>query len=110
MSTRVILTGTDHSQEITIAEFFAGDGQTPLKIRKGETMTEAVIPEQALDGCSSYIKFANRENIDFPRVGTAFWASREKKEYRVVFTAVERKPLRGREAEASAYTTGATVF
>jgi len=33
-------------------------------------------------------------------VGTAFWASGGKKEYRIAFTAVDRKPLRGHQVEA----------
>jgi CO/xanthine dehydrogenase FAD-binding subunit len=33
-------------------------------------------------------------------VGTAFWASKKKKEYRVAFTAVDRKPLRAQQVEA----------
>ena len=52
-----------------------------------------------MQGVCSYIKFANRESIDFPILGTAFWASVDNKEYRVAFTAVDRKPVRGRQVE-----------
>jgi CO/xanthine dehydrogenase FAD-binding subunit len=99
MNAGVVLTGTGDSREIPIAELFSGDGKAPLNVLKGEILTEVVIPGKAMDGYSSYIKFANRESIDFPIVGTAFWASMKKKEYRVAFTAVDRKPLRGSSVE-----------
>ena len=47
------------------------------------------------------MKFSNRESIDFPIVGTAFWAFFEAKEYRLSFTAVDRKPLRAQNVEGS---------
>jgi CO/xanthine dehydrogenase FAD-binding subunit len=46
------------------------------------------------------MKFANRASIDFPIVGTAFWASTDQNKYRVAFTAVDRKPLRALNIEA----------
>jgi CO/xanthine dehydrogenase FAD-binding subunit len=58
-----------------------------------------MIPAASAKGTLRYMKFANRESIDFPIVGTAFWASSEDKAYRVAFTAVDRKPLRGKTIE-----------
>ena len=49
---------------------------------------------------STYFKFANRESIDFPIVGMAFQTSPEKKEYRLAFTAVDRRPVRGQKVES----------
>ena len=49
---------------------------------KGEILTEIIIPETSFDGSSVYVKFANRESIDFPIVGAAFWMNRDKQEYR----------------------------
>ena len=51
-------------------------------------------------GFSTYVKFANRESIDFPIVGLAFQALPEKKEYRLAFTAVDRRPVRGQKVES----------
>jgi CO/xanthine dehydrogenase FAD-binding subunit len=82
-----------------IADFFTGDGKTPLAKKPGEILTEITIPKASADGVSAYIKFANRSSIDFPIVGTAWWASEKEKQYRVAFTAVDRKPLRGRQVE-----------
>jgi CO/xanthine dehydrogenase FAD-binding subunit len=58
-----------------------------------------MIPAASAKGILGYMKFANRESIDFPIVGAAFWASPEAQEYRVAFTAVDRKPLRGKTIE-----------
>ena len=66
----------------------------------GEILTEILIPTKAMAGFSVYIKFANRESIDFPIVGAAYWASIENKEYRMAYTAVDRKPIRARQMEA----------
>jgi CO/xanthine dehydrogenase FAD-binding subunit len=53
-----------------------------------------------MDGVSSYNKFANRDSIDFPILGTAFWASLDTRQYRVAFTAVDRKPIRAHQVES----------
>ena len=78
---------------------FSGNGKTPLNLEEGEILTEIIIPGKAKDGFSTYLKSANRESTDLPIVGTAFWGSMKKKEYRVAFTAVDRKPLRGHHVE-----------
>jgi CO/xanthine dehydrogenase FAD-binding subunit len=63
-------------------------------------LTEIIIPAESVEGISIYKKFANRDSIDFPIVGAALWVSEEKKEYRIAFTAVDRKPLRAQQIEA----------
>jgi len=100
MNARVVIQGTAGSREIPLAELFSGDGKAPLNLRNGEILTEIIIPAKTADGMSSYTKYANRESIDFPIVGAAFWASTEKKQYRIAFTAVAKKPVRGRQLEA----------
>jgi 4-hydroxybenzoyl-CoA reductase subunit beta len=100
LNAKIVVTGPKDSREIPLEDFFSGDGKAPLSLSEGEILTEIIIARQAMDGVSGYIKFANRENIDFPIVGTALWASMENKEYRVAFTAVDRKPLRAHRVEA----------
>ncbi|MEE4600723.1 MAG: FAD binding domain-containing protein [Desulfobacteraceae bacterium] len=100
MKARVALQGAGGSREILLGELFSGDGKTPLDLRKGEILTEIIIPAEAAQGVSSYTKYANRESIDFPIVGAAFWGSTEKKAYRVAFTAVDKSPVRGHRIEA----------
>ena len=99
LDARIMVQSKNNSREIPLHMLFSGNGKTPLNFEEGEILTEIIIPGEAKDGFSTYIKSANRESIDFPIVGTAFWASMEKKEYRVAFTAVDRKPLRGHGVE-----------
>jgi 4-hydroxybenzoyl-CoA reductase subunit beta len=99
INARIALEGPDGSKEMPIEDFFSGDGKSPLVKGPAEILSEIIIPKASADGISSYIKFANRESIDFPIVGTALWASENKKQYRVAFTAVDRKPVRGKPVE-----------
>ena len=99
INAKIALEGPDGSKEMPIEDFFSGDGKAPLVKEPGEILTEIIIPKPSADGISSYIKFANRDSIDFPIVGTALWASEKEKQYRVAFTAVDRKPLRGKQVE-----------
>ena len=96
---RIVLVGPDGSREMPIEDLFSGDGKSPLIKGPAEILREIIIPKAAADGISSYIKFANRESIDFPIVGAALWSSETEKQYRVAFTAVDRKPVRGKAAE-----------
>jgi 4-hydroxybenzoyl-CoA reductase subunit beta len=99
LNARIALTGPKGSRKIPIEDLFSGDGKSPLNLDSGEILTEIIIPAESMDGISGYMKFANRESIDFPIVGTAYWASMQKKEYRIAYTAVDRKPLRGHQIE-----------
>ena len=99
LDAKIIVESRDHSREIPLETLFSGNGKASLNFQRGELLTQIVIPETAMNGFSTYLKCANRESIDFPVVGTAFWASMEKKEYRMAFTAVDRKPLRGNRVE-----------
>jgi 4-hydroxybenzoyl-CoA reductase subunit beta len=99
VNARIALEGPDGSKEMPIEDFFSGDGKSPLVKEPAEILREIIIPKASIDGISSYVKFANRESIDFPIVGVALWASETEKQYRVAFTAVDRKPVRGKEVE-----------
>jgi 4-hydroxybenzoyl-CoA reductase subunit beta len=97
---KVLLKGRKRSREVFLQDFFSGDGRAPLTLERGEILTEVIVPATSKGGFSNYVKFANRESIDFPIVGLAFHASPDKKEYRLAFTAVDRRPVRGRQVEA----------
>ncbi len=101
LNVQVILESKGKAREVPLESFFSGDGKAPLVLKKGEILTEVTIPGGAMNGFSTYIKFSNRGSIDFPIVGHAFWASAERKEYRVSFTAVDKKPLRAPNVEDS---------
>jgi 4-hydroxybenzoyl-CoA reductase subunit beta len=100
MNATILLTGPGGSRELSVQDFFSADGKAPLSLNTGEILTEIIIPAESVEGISIYKKFANRDSIDFPIVGTALWVSEKKKEYRVAFTAVDRKPLRAQKVEA----------
>jgi 4-hydroxybenzoyl-CoA reductase beta subunit len=99
LNARVILESKTDSREMSLERLFSGNGKIPLNIESGEILTEIIIPQEVSDGFSTYVKFANRESLDFPIVGMALWASMEKKAFRVSFTGVDRKPLRARGVE-----------
>jgi 4-hydroxybenzoyl-CoA reductase subunit beta len=99
MNAKAVVTGKKNAREVAVSNLFSGDGKTPLKLKTAEIVTEIIIPAEAMDGICAYTKFANRESIDFPIVGAAFWASAKAKDYRVAFTAVDRKPVRAQHVE-----------
>lgn len=100
LGARVLLKSREGSREAAIESLFSGKGQAPLEIPSGEILSEIIIPEDSFEGYSRYVKFANRESIDFPIVGLAFWMSGKKKEYRIAYTAVDRRPIRGVQVES----------
>jgi 4-hydroxybenzoyl-CoA reductase subunit beta len=100
LEAKVLLQGNKGSREIPVQNLFSGDGRTPLLLERGEILTEIIVPTASTGGVSTYVKFANRESIDFPIVGLAWQASPEKKEYRLAFTAVDRRPVRGQQVES----------
>jgi len=100
LNAAIRVAGKGGEREMPVHELFSGNGKGPLNLNEAEIVTEIVIPGASAKGVLTYVKFANRESIDFPIVGAAFWASTEKPEYRVAFTAVDRKPLRGQNIEA----------
>jgi 4-hydroxybenzoyl-CoA reductase subunit beta len=100
LTARITLTGPKGLREIPIEDLFSGDGKAPLNLKPNEILTEIIIPGKAMGGTSRYTKFANRESIDFPIAGIAYWASIQDNEYRFAYTAVDRKPLRGPQVEA----------
>ena len=100
LNAAIRVAGKDGEREISLREFFTGDGKIPHVLKPSEILTEILIPGEAAAGDLIYVKYANRESIDFPVVGVAFWASSEGREYRVAYTAVDRQPVRGLDIEA----------
>jgi 4-hydroxybenzoyl-CoA reductase subunit beta len=99
LDARIVLQSNHGSRTIPLESFYTGVGKGPLDMKTGEIVAEIMIPAESLTGFSMYLKVANRESIDFPIVGGALWNSREAGEYRVAFTAVDKKPVRAHTAE-----------
>ena len=76
LNARIVLDGPEGEKEIALEDLFSGDGKEPLNLRPGDILTEVIIPATAMDGVSSYTKFANRDSIDFPILGTAHFGHR----------------------------------
>jgi 4-hydroxybenzoyl-CoA reductase subunit beta len=100
LEAKILLQGNKGSREVSLQNIFSGDGRAPLTLERGEILTEVILPSTSMGGFSDYVKFANRESIDFPIVGLAFHAFPEKKEYRLAFTAVDRRPVRSQKVES----------
>ena len=100
LNATIKVAGDSGNREMSIQDLFSGNGKAPLSLNGAEIVTEIVIPGPSAKGVLTYLKFANRESIDFPIVGTAFWTSSEQNDWRVAFTAVDRKPLRGANIES----------
>jgi 4-hydroxybenzoyl-CoA reductase subunit beta len=99
LGARVLLRSSGGARETELESLFSGNGQSPLEAPRGEILSEVIVPENSLNGYSKYIKFANRESIDFPIVGLAFWQSGNRQEYRIAFTAVDRRPIKATQVE-----------
>lgn len=99
LDANVMLESKNENRQIPLRDLYSDDGKDPLNLERGEILTEIVIPEVGAKGFSTYLKFANRESIDFPIVGHALWASKEKTECKLAFTAVDRKPVRLKNLE-----------
>ncbi|MBC8246884.1 MAG: FAD binding domain-containing protein [Deltaproteobacteria bacterium] len=100
LNSRAVLVTEDTSREIPLAELFSRIGKATLTLQPGEILTEIILPAETLGGFSTYLKFANRESIDFAIVGCALWADLAIKEYRAAFTSVHQNPVRALTAEA----------
>jgi 4-hydroxybenzoyl-CoA reductase subunit beta len=100
LNARILVMGPQGKKEINLEDLFSGDGKAPLNLSPGDIVTEVIIPAPDMNAASGYSKFANRESIDFPILGAAFWAAPGNRQYRLAFTAVERKPVRALQVEA----------
>ena len=100
LNATIKVAGKGGEREMSIQDLFTGAGHAPLDLDKSDIVTEVVVPEASVKGTLTYMKYANRESIDFPVVGTAFWAANQQREYRVAFTGVDRRPLRATVIES----------
>jgi 4-hydroxybenzoyl-CoA reductase subunit beta len=100
LQARADLTNASGERQVGLKEIFSRNGKAPLELKPGEILTGIIIPGEALGRYSRYVKFSNRQSIDFPIVGMALWASKEKKDYKVSFTAVDRSPVTAEASES----------
>jgi 4-hydroxybenzoyl-CoA reductase subunit beta len=99
LDARLVLSGSQGEKIIPLDEFFGGDLIKPTNLGKDEIVTEIIVPPQRLR-FARYYKPSLRGALDFPKVGVAFIACPENKDYRFVISAVDRKPARFKDLEA----------
>ena len=92
--------GAKGKRTIPIEDFFAGPGKTQLK--KGEILTEVIVPN--LDGkvCGVYIKHGLRKAMDIAIAGVCVLVTKERgklKSVKITLGAVAPTPIRARNAE-----------
>jgi len=100
LGANIVLSGSQGEKIVPLEEFFGGDLIKPTNLGKDEFITEIIVPPQQLS-FARYYKPRLRGAIDFPKVGVALVASAENKDYRVVISAVDRKPARFKDLEAT---------
>ncbi len=100
LQARGVLMDASGARQVSLKEIFSRNGKAPLDFKPGEILTGIIIPREALGQYSRYYKFSNRQSIDFPIVGMALWASKEKRDYKVSFTAVDRSPVTAEASES----------
>ena len=103
LGARIRLVSSAGEKNLTLEEFFTGDGKKPNLLKPGEILTEVQIPTLPPHTGTAYLKYSLREAIDFAVLGVAVAITQEDgvcKEARVVLGAVDSGPLRSKEAGA----------
>lgn len=102
LNARVKLVRGGKERWLPIDRLYTGLGDKPCKIASDEILTEALIPEDSCRLESVYLRYSQREVIDFPVVSVAVARYRRKKsaEFRIAAGGVDPAPKRLRQAEA----------
>ncbi|MBI3090610.1 MAG: FAD binding domain-containing protein [Candidatus Tectomicrobia bacterium] len=100
------LRGPQGVRSIGVGELFARDGKAPFTLRRGELITEVLLPHAAAPANGwrgDYKKLRQRGSIDFPLLSVAVAARRDGggkcAEARIALSAVTSYPLRVPKAE-----------
>jgi 4-hydroxybenzoyl-CoA reductase subunit beta len=87
---------------IPVSKLYTGDGKEPLTLKPGELLSEIRLPLPTKSQSSTYLKYREREAIDFPMVGVAVRMETDDDKIcsgcRVVLNAVDSGPTEVREA------------
>ena len=101
LNATVTLVSAEGARSLLVEDVITGPGKTVLK--RGEVLTEVVIPDQAATG-SAYFKYALRKAGALATVGVAVALQMEGKvikDIRAAFGAVAPVPMRAPKTEAS---------
>ena len=98
------IVGPKGERLIPLTMLFTGDGKNPLALCEGEILTEVIIPKPLTYSSGVYLKYRQREAIDFPLVGVAANIALDSKDgvcesARVVIGAIAPRPVEIDNAE-----------
>lgn len=87
---------------LSLDRLYTGLGDRPCKVGRDEIVTEVLVPEACCRLKGVYLRYSQREVIDFPVVSVAVAYDRHKKsgEFRIVAGGVDPAPKRLVQAEA----------
>jgi 4-hydroxybenzoyl-CoA reductase subunit beta len=105
LGAQVELATATGSRTVPLAEFYSGDGRSPLRLGAGELLTRVTLPAPPGGTGAAYEKLRPRKGLDFPAAAAAVAVERDTRgrcgAARVVLGAVGPGPIRVPEAEAA---------
>ncbi len=101
LNARVKVARQNGERTFLLSKLYTQNGKKPLSLRKGEILKEVLIPPPS--GKTLYLKWRQRESIEFPIVSLALHIEKDGKEEirkaRILFSAVGSGPVEATEAE-----------
>ncbi len=101
LSARVRVVGPNGERIFPVSKLYTQDGKKPLSLGKGEILKEVLVPPSF--GKTVYLKWRQRESIEFPTVSLALHLEKKENEEirnaRIIFGAVGSGPVETAEAE-----------
>ena len=102
LDAEVKLVSNTEERWVSVSKLYTGDGKEPLALKSGDLVSEIRLPQPTKSQSSTYLKYREREAIDFPMVGVAVRMDASDDGIctacRVVLNAVDCGPAEVREA------------
>lgn len=102
LGARVKLVTAKKERWLAAERLYTGLGERPCRVAAGEILTEVLIPEGSCRASGVYLRYSQREVIDFPvvSVAAARFQRKQTAEFRIVAGGVDPAPKRLVQAEA----------
>lgn len=101
LSAQIRVEGPNGERDFPLGKLYTQDGKKPMSLRKGEILKEILLPP--LSGKTLYLKWRQRESIEFPIVSLALHLEKDGNERirkaKIIFSAVGPGPVEAFEAE-----------
>jgi 4-hydroxybenzoyl-CoA reductase subunit beta len=102
LDAEVKLVSKTEDRWVPVSKLYTGDGKKPIALKSGDLLTEVRLPLPANSQSSTYLKYREREAIDFPMVGVAVRMDKSDDGIltacRVVLNAVDCGPIEVHQA------------